>query len=111
MATIEALKPRYKRRRSCLWLSLTAFIGTCLLLAVVLAYKLVDTQGSAAIDLGFTVCAGITAAPSWQIGVAWYNPLSSNLPPIMISPYKLCFETPYNSIFQDRLSGQIAFPP
>ncbi|MCB8966667.1 MAG: hypothetical protein H6660_07195 [Ardenticatenaceae bacterium] len=66
----------------------------------------VPTSGVA---LGARMCAGIATKPM-QIGIAWALPISSYLPPIMFSRYKVCIDLP-PALSPSRINGQFVLPP
>lgn len=58
------------------------------------------------------VCAGATMLPHLRVGVGWCSPISSYLPSLMLSPYAVCVDVPYQliSLFP-KLAGEVLFPP
>ena len=103
-------RPRQKRFKTLVvWGTLGLVAGCCVALGAMLAY-------SAALPgtgLSGQVCAGFTTVPHLRVGVAWYSPISSNLPLLMISPYRICVDVPYaawGSILPS-ISGEWVFPP
>ncbi|RPI78441.1 MAG: hypothetical protein EHM41_24790 [Chloroflexi bacterium] len=62
--------------------------------------------------MGTQVCAGFITTPRFQAGVSWVSPLSSYLPPLMMSPTAVCASLPFiptTSFF--GLYREIMFPP
>jgi hypothetical protein len=83
-------------------------LGCCAAIGILQAYS------AAPPVMGLTgqVCAGIMTIPSTKIGVAWYSPISSYLPPLMQSPYVACVEVPYMWVSTlPSISGEWVFPP
>ncbi len=50
--------------------------------------------------------------PHLRVGVGWCSPISSYLPSLMLSPYAVCVDVPYQliSLFP-KLAGEVLFPP
>ena len=64
------------------------------------------------LGLSGSVCVGATTQPYLRVGVAWCSPISSYLPSLMLSPYAVCVDVPYQliSLFP-KLAGEVLFPP
>lgn len=76
------------------------FLGTTLLLVIPNTGNPLTTQS----------CVGIVTKPSFQVGFAWANPLSSYLPPLMFSKYKVCVNLPMDWSTK-RINGEFMLPP
>ena len=96
-------------RASVVWGALGLAVGCCLALGGLLAYSAIQP----ATGLNGKVCGGITIAPHLGVGVAWYSPISSNLPSLMLSPYRVCVDVPYTAwgSILPTISGEWVFPP
>jgi hypothetical protein len=68
-----------------------ACAGTCLSVGAAARLASGGTPG-----LGVHACAGLVTQPRWQVGVAWYAPLSSYRGPLAYSPYALCADVPWS---------------
>jgi hypothetical protein len=64
-------------------------------------------------DMPVQVCAGLTTAPRVRIGLSWYAPIMSFLPPLAFSPWALCVQVPEPWIrpLVGSLAGEWMFPP
>ena len=60
--------------------------------------------------LGTQTCVGVVTTPSFQVGVAWANPISSYLPPLLFSKYKVCVDLPIEWS-TTRINGEWMLPP
>jgi len=61
-------------------------------------------------SVGGEACVGFVITPRLQVGVAWYSPLSSYLPPLTHSRYALCVRIP-PSLAPRALFYEWMFPP
>ncbi len=84
---------------------MAAGIAICLLSSILLLG--VPSSGT---SLGTRSCVGVVTSPSLQIGFAWASPLSSYLPPLMFSKYKVCVDLPM-SLSSKTINGEWMLPP
>ena len=82
------------------------------MLAVFALLATARQRSLAAGGLPVTLCAGVATEPTFAVGVAWASPLSSAIPPLMLSPRKGCLTVPgaWVSPFTDRHAGQWSVP-
>lgn len=102
-----------RRRRSCVWAAAAGLLGLaaiCLGLATLSSRQQAPAASTGSLPI--TICAGVSAPPKHQVGIAWASPIISYSPPIMYSPYAACFHVPYlGTLLAARPVGQIALPP
>jgi hypothetical protein len=86
--------------------------GVCTTCCVLLALAVIGSSSSTWSGLNGQVCAGLETTPSLKVGIAWYLPISSYLPPLMGSPYKVCFVIPLPLAARlPSMAGEWVFPP
>jgi hypothetical protein len=60
--------------------------------------------------LATNFCVGWTTTPRFQVGLAWTSPISSYMPPLMMSRYKVCVDIP-SGLAPRRINGEFMLPP
>lgn len=71
---------------------------------------LLAVNNSTVSGLSTNLCAGWTTTPRFQLGIAWVSPLSSYMPPLQVSRYKLCVDLP-PGLSPKRINGEFMLPP
>ncbi len=90
-------------------------IGAATVMGICLACMLLGAlswSGQLRINtLSLHVCGGFITTPHFQVGVSWVSPVSSYLPPLMLSPYKICVDIPALLQVPGALHGEWLLPP
>lgn len=85
--------------------------GTVVLIISLSCIVLLLVGNSSAVPgLSTNLCVGWTTTPRFQLGIAWVSPLSSYMPPLMISRYKLCVDLS-PGLAPRRINGEFMLPP
>ncbi|MBN1180072.1 MAG: hypothetical protein JXD18_12740 [Anaerolineae bacterium] len=108
--TLQARQPRQNRKILFVLLALVVVLSCCsgCLAALVLSGRVAPSAGTA--GLSVHVCGGLATVPRWQVGVAWYSPLSSYRGPLGFSPYAVCVDVPVSAM-PTSLWREWVFPP
>ncbi len=88
------------------FITIIAVMAAACLLSIVLLV-IVSANSN---QLATNACAGMVTTPSFQIGIAWTNPISSYAPPLMFSKYKVCIDLPMN-LSSKAINGEWMLPP
>ncbi len=90
-----------------------ALLAVCLVGLVGLAVVNNRAAGLPFGGLTARVCAGVTPTPKVRLGVSWALPISSYLPALMLSPWKVCADLPADWVrpLLPSIAGEWLFPP